>query len=213
MASSRVARVLGIALVAVGVGSFLYHASASRTLRHLDVAAMYWLFISATVFSAGSFWPSIRARIEAHLGLFVAGTFVLAVCAACGRNVRVLGFKPAALSVATPAAATILTLALTMAAVRQRSGAVTIRVATSIVLFVIAVACQIGDRPGGWLCDPEAVVQAHAIWHVFSAAAFVIAVFVLDFQTKEGLKQAPSPTPRNASMLPTSAAESPVRHG
>lgn len=45
----RMARGVGVSLVAVGIGSFLYHASASRTLRHLDVGAMYWLFLLLAV--------------------------------------------------------------------------------------------------------------------------------------------------------------------
>jgi hypothetical protein len=49
-----------------------------------------------------------------------------------------------------------------------------------VALFAVALACQIGDRPGAWLCAPTAVVQPHAIWHILSAAAFVLAVRVLD---------------------------------
>src|SRR4051812_17748762 len=37
---TRGARMLGIPLIAVGAGSFLYHASASARLRQGDVAAM-----------------------------------------------------------------------------------------------------------------------------------------------------------------------------
>src|ERR1043166_6388299 len=45
--ASRIARYTGIALIAVGAGSFFYHASASVALRHFDVAAMYWLYLMA----------------------------------------------------------------------------------------------------------------------------------------------------------------------
>ncbi|MFO1447939.1 MAG: hypothetical protein U1F61_07255 [Opitutaceae bacterium] len=65
-ASSRSARSLGLALIGVGVGSFLYHASASRTLRHLDVGAMYWVFLSAILFSLGSVVPRFRIWTEKH---------------------------------------------------------------------------------------------------------------------------------------------------
>jgi predicted nucleic acid-binding protein len=39
---------------------------------------------------------------------------------------------------------------------------------------------QIGDRPGGWLCDPGHAVQPHAVWHVLSAVALLLYVQLVD---------------------------------
>lgn len=46
-------------------------------------------------------------------------------------------------------------------------------------LFAIALTCQLGDQPGRWFFRPEALVQAHALWHLFSAAAVTGAVALL----------------------------------
>ncbi len=181
LASRRSAAVVGVALIAVGAGSFLYHASASRALRHLDVGAMYWLYLAAVIFAAGALSSRLRHHLDGHGVLLLLVPLLLAAAAASGRNLRILGFKPLALTVATTVAAGVLVTALLLTAWRRRTTAIFIRVAVIVVLFTAAVICQVGDRPGGWLCDPEAAVQAHALWHVLSAAAFVLCIRTLDW--------------------------------
>lgn len=177
---NRNARMIGVVLIAVGIGSFLYHASASRTLRHLDVGAMNWLFLVAALFSVSSHWPALRKHGDRFTGTILIVTLVLAVVATAGRNWRVLNFKPLALSNTTATAATIMITSLILVAWHRRSWSTTVGLAGIVTLFAVALTCQIGDRPGGWLCDPNAIVQAHALWHIFSAAAFVLAVRELD---------------------------------
>src|SRR5688500_9400020 len=65
-ARCRVARLLGIPLIAVGIGSFLYHASASARLRELDVGAMNWLFAMAIVLCVSIVIEKAQPSIERH---------------------------------------------------------------------------------------------------------------------------------------------------
>ena len=53
-------RQAGLALIGVGIGSFLYHASASRVLRHWDVGAMYWLYLMLIVLALGAISVTFR---------------------------------------------------------------------------------------------------------------------------------------------------------
>jgi hypothetical protein len=172
-------RGLGLLLIAVGIGSFLYHASATRTLRHLDVGAMYWVFLLAALFSAAA-WFERGRWLDQRIALFLLLTGIAAVLLTVGRNFRVLGFKPFALDVATGTAAAILLTTLAAVAWRARSGAMIGRAAVTVILFGTALACQIGDRPGGVFFSPGGLLQGHAVWHVLVAAAFVLAVHTIE---------------------------------
>lgn len=177
---TRLGRGMGLALLAVGVGSFLYHASASRTLRHLDVAAMYWLFLVAALLSLGAVAPRLQLRLQASAGGLLIATSLVAVALTWGRNFSVLGFKPFSLTLATGIAAATMIAALVLVAWRKRSRATFAGVLGCVGVFTLALVCQLGDRPGGWLFAPGGALQAHALWHVFSAGALVGTVLMLD---------------------------------
>lgn len=181
----KIARALGLALITVGVGSFLYHASASRTLRQLDVAGMYWLFVLSLTVSMEVVFPRLKKPVEANIISISIAAGMVALLLTAGRNLRIWGVKPFELSTTTAITATAMVLALGLAAWRLRTLRAAGQTAAVLVLFGVAVACQVGDRPGGWLCNPDALIQAHALWHIFSAAAFVLAAFIL---TAEGRK-------------------------
>ena len=182
----RSAQALGVALIGIGVGSFLYHASASRTLRQLDVAGMYWLFIMAVIVSTAVFFPRLKDGIEARVGIITVFSGVLAILLTAGRNMRVWGVKPFELSTTTAITATVMVLALCLTGWRRRTLRAAWQIAVVLMFFGVAVVCQLGDRPGGWLCNPDATVQAHALWHIFSAAAFVMATIILTAEGRDG---------------------------
>lgn len=96
-----------------------------------------------------------------------------------GRNVVVLGMKPFSLTIATGLAAVLTIASLFIAGWRSRSAGTWAAVAGVCALFAIALTCQLGDQPGRWLFRPGAPVQAHALWHLFSAAAVTGAVALL----------------------------------
>ena len=45
------------------------------------------------------------------------------------------------------------------------------RGAAPVLLLGVAAVVHAVSRTGGPWCDPEAVVQGHALWHVLSAGA------------------------------------------
>lgn len=179
-ANNKTIIVAGFALIAVGIGSFLYHASASRTLRHLDVGAMYWLYVTALVLVAGIGSKPVHDASERHPSVIFIFTFVAGVLLAIGRNVRMGDLKPFSLTLITASTATALIATLAIKAFSKRCPQNRPLAAAAIVFFAAAVICQLGDRPGGWLCNPAAVIQPHALWHVFSATAFLLAMLALD---------------------------------
>jgi hypothetical protein len=193
LAAARSARLVGAALIAVGVGSFIYHASASRTLRHLDVGAMFGLFFAIIGLSLGCFQRRVQRKIDAHFWLFAVVAVVFAICASLARNITLFGFKPLTLSIATGIASTVLISSLLLLAFRRRSLRVAGQVSIAIALFAVAIVCYFGDRPGGWFIDPNSVLQGHALWHVFSAVGLALAVYVIEKDQRP--HEAPDPTP------------------
>jgi hypothetical protein len=162
----------GVALIAVGIGSFLYHASASRTLRHLDVGAMYWIYGVLIVLGLGAVFPRIAAiyhRFHAACCVLIP---ILAVIVTVYRNVRIAGWKPFDLSLVTGIAAAVAGVGMAVVSVRTGRWAQTL---VSLFLFGVSVVLQIGDRPGGWWCDPTSIIQAHGMWHVLGAIACGLA--------------------------------------
>lgn len=177
---SRTGRLVGAMTIAVGIGSFLYHASATRTLRHLDIGSMYALFFAVSALAIGSLHQRARAWTDRNSWMLAFGMVLAACVATMERNVVVFGVKPLAITVATGVCATILLGALGRMALRARHRRVMASASAAAVLFTVALICQIGDRPGGWLCAPGASLQAHAGWHVLTATALWITVRALD---------------------------------
>jgi hypothetical protein len=179
-ATSRLSRLVGVAVIAVGVGSFLYHASASRELRHLDVAAMYWLFLMTTALCIGAVWPPWRAKLEAVAVAVFGVALIAAVLLTFARNVTVFGIKPFSLHAATAVTAAILILSLAQVARRLETIGAALQLLGIVTVFGVAVACQTSDRPGRRFYRPDAIIQAHAVWHVLAAGTLVAAVKLLE---------------------------------
>lgn len=121
-----------------------------------------------------------RPRLERRALTLLALGLPVAVLLALGRNVRLAGIKPFSLTLVTGVTATLMIAAVMRVAWRRRSFLV---VSGIVALFALAVICQLGDRPGGWLFTPHAPLQAHAIWHVLAALATVLAVRSLEPNT------------------------------
>jgi hypothetical protein len=177
---TRPAQTLGVPVVAVGIGSFLYHASAATRLRQLDVAAMYWLCVLATVYCASLAWPKRTGWIRRHHVATALSALVLALALTLARNVTLMGFKPLSLTVVTVLASAGLLLTLAAVAHRRESVSAALQLLGIVTVFGAAVFLQVGDRPGGRLYRPDAILQAHAVWHMLAALAFTWAIAVLD---------------------------------
>ena len=174
----KVSRLAGGALIVVGIGSFLYHASASTTFRTLDVGSMYGLFFILVCLAAASLCGRILRLTENYPALILACAGLFALVLTLSRRFELFGFKPLSIASAT-AVTTLLLFGSGLAVIlRQRTG--WLKGLTALALFAVAAICQMGDRPGGWLCDPNHVIQAHAIWHVLSAVALLLYVQLVD---------------------------------
>lgn len=135
-------RWVGIALIATGVGSFLFHGPMPDSSEWAHDVTLAWLILVI----AGIDEPWERSsRVP---GLVVIGAF--------------FALAPA---IADPAAVGLTILAVILVLRRDRSAA------TLAPLALIAVTAIIGrlGATGSPFCDPESLLQMHGIWHVGAA--------------------------------------------
>src|SRR5205814_5600524 len=90
------------------------------------------------------------------------------------------GLKLLSLHVATSVAAAVMILSLAYVVLRLETIPTALEFLGIVTLFGVAAICQTGDRPGGRLFRPGALVQAHAMWHILAAVTFVWAIKLLD---------------------------------
>ncbi len=196
------ARLLSAALIALGLGSGLYHASLLPAWRNVDVATMAWTSFALCHFG----WLSVRpASCPSSRATLIAGLIggTAAIIATTLRTpVVIFGQKPFATTFLTTVGIgivfTLLMLGLFFRSPDRRLSGVTDKrrsflwFAVLTATLALAVACQLNDRPGGCLCRPDAPVQGHAVWHVLMAAALAQAYLLF---CRFPVVQAPESTP------------------
>jgi hypothetical protein len=129
---------------------------------------MYWIYGVLIVLGLGAVFPRIAANYHRFQAACCVLIPILAVIVTVYRNVRIAGWKPFDLSLVTGIAAAVAGIGMAVVSVRTGRWAQTL---VSLFLFGVSVAIQIGDRPGGWWCDPRSIIQAHGMWHVLGAIA------------------------------------------
>lgn len=176
------ARLLGVALITLGLGSGLYHASLRPVWRGMDVATMAWVSFSVCCHGYTIVWPRDNdspdtARRRLWFGL-IGGALVM-TAAIFRTDIRIFGVKPFGtlyMTVAGILAALGLSLIGMFRAKRARPEfrLPLARLALALVVVAAAMMCQLNDHPGHCFCAPESPVQAHAVWHVLMAVAIAM---------------------------------------
>ena len=147
----------GILMAATGIGSFLYHGpqSAGGGFAH-DVTFLVTLWFVAVMDPASS--HGIRRR-KAWLA-FAAVAATISV---------ILIFIPTSTNVLT----TIAVVAFVVSdLLMHRIGGIDGRwYAAALVLLAASLLFNLLGRSAASTCDPDSLLQFHALWHVFSACA------------------------------------------
>jgi hypothetical protein len=153
-------RALGWSLVGVGAGSVAYHGPGGvvgRWAHDASLLTMTGLFALAEVHDGRGTDPA---------GAGVAAVGAVAAVAAHPRTSAV-----AQAAVAAGALGVEIHRAVTGAdATDGRAGV------AAAALFAAGLAFHVAGRTGGPLCRPDSPLQAHAAWHVLSAAALWLRV-------------------------------------
>lgn len=134
---------VGIAAIATGVGSFLFHGPMPPFSEWVHDVTLAWLLL--VVASHGRSWEK-----WAHLpGLLI----VAAVIAVPGTG--------------DPVGVALAALAFVLLLMNDRS---TATIGPLLLLVVVAVIGRLGAT-GGPLCDPASPWQPHGLWHLGAAVA------------------------------------------
>ena len=136
-------RWVGIASVATGVGSFLFHGPMPPYAEWVHDLTLAWLLL--VVASDGRSWER-WARLP---GLVI----IAAVTAIPGAG--------------DPVGVVLAALAIILLLERDRS----MRTAGPLALLVVVAVIGRLGATGGVLCDPDSWWQPHGLWHVGAAAA------------------------------------------
>jgi hypothetical protein len=137
-------RWIGYALVAAGIGSFLFHGPLAPGGSWIHDVTLAWLLLVVAGFSRP--WEVLSRRP----GLAALAALIALAPASAGWATSVI-LAGAAISVLED----------------DRSRA------TLLPLLLLAATAVIGrlGATGGPLCDPGSLLQAHGLWHVGSAIA------------------------------------------
>lgn len=149
--------VAGVLFVLTGLGSFLYHGpqSAGSLFAH-DVTFLAVLAVVAVTHIALAMHRNERTAWSAVVTLVLFYVVALVVW-------------PTATNILTASA-----VALVVAGdlpLHRVGGLDTRWYTAALALLALAVVLFVLGRSGGPLCDPDSLVQGHALWHVLSASA------------------------------------------
>jgi hypothetical protein len=139
-------RWVGIALIATGIGSFLFHGPMPAGSEWVHDVTLAWLIlVIAGIGESWEKWSRLRG---------------LAVVAA------LFGLVPV---VADPVAAALTAFAVVLILRRDRSVAT---VGPLVLIGVVAIIGRLGAT-GNPLCDPDSLLQPHGLWHIGAAVGVV----------------------------------------
>lgn len=149
-------RWVGFGLVATGIGSFLFHGPMPEANEWAHDVSLAWLI--AIVGGLGTRWERLT-----HLPALLVLGALFAVVPAAGDPVSVV----------------LIVVAVIMVLRADRSPAT---IAPLGLLGLVAIYGRLGAS-GGPLCEPGAMFQPHAVWHIGAALAVTWWALTVDYST------------------------------
>lgn len=152
----------GLGCCLLGIGSGLFHASLTRWGQQLDVASMYAPLLALIAINAGRYFPTFRAGRMPTWPFFAA--------AAIGFCTYLYVYKWQMSSFQVLSSLILTTAAFVVLDVVARRRARFRWVGLALLALVLAVVCRQTDVRGQFT-NPDAWLQGHALWHVFTAVS------------------------------------------
>lgn len=155
----------GWLVAAVGVGSILFHGPMppwARIVHDLSIASLPTLVVARDLGLLRRWREPVRLSVFAALALGVG--FVLAVAPDAATALTAAFFVVAAL----------FEMAVHRAGLRSLTAWQRVGLAAGALLVAVAGVLYVAGRTGGPLCEPGAVLQWHAVWHVLTAVALAL---------------------------------------
>ena len=165
----------GLGCMFLGIGSGLYHASLLPEWRLIDILGVYVALFGLIAIGVDS---GLKARATPRREFATAGLiWIAAFWAGIHRNdIRIAGFKlfdSTYVVVIGVALGSILALGAYLRTSHKRRYFLALGALT--LAAPLAFAGGLGDRFGGFLANPDAMIQGHSIWHALGAIALLAA--------------------------------------
>ena len=147
----------GLLMAATGIGSFLYHGPQSSGAGFIhDVTFL------ATLWFVALMDPASSLRIRRRTAWLAFGAVVALIAVA-------LLLAPTSTDVLTA----VSVVALVVSGIHMhRIGGINVRwYATALALLALSLIFNLLGRTAASTCDPESLLQFHALWHILSAGA------------------------------------------
>jgi Ceramidase len=174
MARPHLATAMACLVVLLGPGSAAMHATQSALGGHLDLLSMYLVAAFAAAYAATR-WARGDAPLLA--ALFIGGVACCEFVGSWPLRLPVVNHPGnAAFGLLLAGATAIEVLILRRGETRAR------RAYAYASLAAILTAFAIWNATKTWLCDPDSLIQGHAIWHLLGA---VSAYFLYRYYASE----------------------------
>ncbi len=199
-------RAWALGCIFLGVGSGLYHASLLSEWRLIDILGVYVALFGLIAIGLGSI---ARSPTQPRQKLATSGLiWVAAFWTGIHRNdVRLGGIKPFDSTYVVVAAITLSSVLALTALRRTKDRKHYFR---SLVALIIAAPLAfmggLEDRFGGFLANPEALIQGHSVWHALGALSLLAAYEVFastGYDASVFRPRLPASTTRTASLNPS----------
>jgi hypothetical protein len=195
LASHRhLATTIACLVVLLGPASAAMHATQSAVGGHLDMLSMYLVASFAAGYATMRWW---RGGIGLLAAAFVGG---VAFCELVGLWHATL---PVVMYSGNAAFGLLLIGAIVLEVRIMRRGETRAQRGFAYAsLASILIAFAIWNASKSWLCDPQSLVQGHAIWHILDA---VSAYFLYRYYASEGPKYVVADQPDRPDRYGTTA--------
>lgn len=164
---------IGLSCIYLFLGSFLYHASLTRTFQMLDITGMYAVALSFLAYIVFRFIPTRYSKSKSKF----KSTHHLIIPVAILTNLLFLGgVWQVNVNILFPA---VILIILLLCIYYNRSNNLMKQLPyqrfahLSIIVGLVAFVCWILDRQDVW-CNPESLLQGHAVWHLLCALSILL---------------------------------------
>ncbi len=159
----------GFALLYLGLGSFLYHASLTHFFQKIDQTGMYFVLISATAYNMYKLFPKIRYKKQ----LFSSHKFII-VCSSLLMLAFFLYLWNLPINIIFPLMVILFFVTNFIVQTKvEHSVPIKAFLQTSFITLLLSYTLWVLDRTS-LLCSPTSPFQGHALWHILNSVSILL---------------------------------------
>ncbi len=159
----------GLSALYVFVGSFLFHASLTRTFQHLDQAGLYSVIVMVLTFNLYKIFPVMRIKGQYKSSHAVMIAFALGFNYLIFTRLWLIDINvlfPVLIAITFVSSLFYLLFV-------SKTHYYTQYLWAAFIVLLLAAIIWILDRTN-IACNPTSALQGHALWHVFTAISMLL---------------------------------------